>query len=83
MVEENNAHDMSREDKMEASLFPGPSLRARLDIEEAQFSEGSSDEGSIQFTNIRPFYETERLNNDMKVGWCLLTRWRLIYLNDK
>ncbi|XP_028411019.1 centrosome-associated protein 350-like isoform X2 [Dendronephthya gigantea] len=61
---ENNARDMSREGNVEASLFPGPSLR--LNIEEPRFSEGSSDEGSIQFTNIRPFYGTETLNNDLK-----------------
>ncbi len=66
LTTDHHAHDMK------ATSFPSGSRETRMDMEPS-LSEGSSDD--VQFTNIRPFYKPERLNNDLQVR-------RLICVNE-
>ena len=60
--------------ELQPSLFPGSSHGVRLDPDEAR-SEGSSDD--VHFRELRPFYETERLNNNLQV--CGHISWIIMF----
>ncbi|CAB3984042.1 centrosome-associated 350 isoform X1 [Paramuricea clavata] len=63
LTSDRNARDMLSEHVMKPTSFPSASHGTRMDMEPS-LSEASSDD--VQFTNIRPFYKTERLNNDLQ-----------------
>jgi hypothetical protein len=69
LTADRNVRDMLNEHVVKPTSFPSASHGTRMDMEQS-LSEASSDD--VQFTNIRPFYKTERLNNDLQVcGFCV------------